>query len=183
MAQLLGEVTNANTPETVMFKDKLLIGLISIDNTLSKINKNKNLESSLKPLLQHQVKTFLSDLDMVQAQLARLNNSSVTGNNNYAAGKVGQIYGNNNAVIGNQNLLIGNNNLLQGNRAIVAGHNNGVSGSNGITVGVNNQVSADNSYVFTNNDIINRDNTLTIRDSTIDLDFLNSNNRRAGYVY
>jgi hypothetical protein len=43
MAQLLGEVTNANTPETVMFKDKLLIGLISIDNTLSKINKNKNL--------------------------------------------------------------------------------------------------------------------------------------------
>jgi hypothetical protein len=165
-----------------MFKDKLLIGLISIDNTLSKINKDKNLEKKLKPILQHQVKTFLSDLDMVQAQLARLNNSSVTGNNNLAAGRVGVVQGNNNAVFGNQNMLIGNNNLLQGNRTIVAGHNNGVTGNNGITVGVNNRVNGDNAYVFTNNDVVNRDNTLTVRDSTIDLGFLNNSNNRK-YVF
>ena len=41
MASLLAEVTKATTPETVMLKNKLMIGLISIDNTLNMINKDK----------------------------------------------------------------------------------------------------------------------------------------------
>ena len=158
-----------------------MIGLISIDNTLSMINKNKQREVELKPLLQYQVKNFLSDLDVVQDQLAKLNGSAVIGSNNYAAGKVGIINGNNDAVFGYQNLVLGDNNYLQGNRSIIAGNNNGVRGNNGVTIGVNNRVDADNTFVFSNNDVITRDNTLTVRDSTIDLQRLIGGGR-GGYI-
>lgn len=181
MANLLGQITNANNSLTAIFKDKLLIGLISIDNTLNLINKNKNQEAQLKPLLQYQVKNFLSDLDVVQEQLTRINSASVVGSNNVLIGKTGTIRGNNDFVIGGGNTVIGNGNALVGNNAIIAGNNNGVKGSNGITVGTNNQVNADNSYVFSNYDVVNQNNSLTIRDSTIDLDKLGSS-AWAGYI-
>lgn len=44
MASLLSQVTSASDPGTTIYKDKLLIGLISIDNTLALINKNKQRE-------------------------------------------------------------------------------------------------------------------------------------------
>lgn len=177
MAVLLAEVTKATTPETMMLKNKLMIGLISIDNTLSMINKSPQKERELKPILQHQVKNFMNDLDVVQDQLAILNGSKVIGDSNYAGGKVGIIKGSNNAVFGNQNLALGNNNILQGNRAILSGNGNEVRGSNGVTVGTNNRVDADSAFVFSNNDVVTRDNTLTIRDSTIDLERLANGGR------
>lgn len=181
MASLLAEVTNAKTPETIMLKNKLMIGLISIDNTLSMISKSRQKEAELKPLLQYQVKNFLSDLDVVQEQLSRINGSVVLGNNNYAGGKVGIINGNNDAVFGQQNLVLGDNNLLQGNRSIISGSGNGVRGNNGVTVGNGNRVDADSAFVFTNNDVVTRDNTLTVRDSTIDLGRLIGGGR-GGYI-
>jgi hypothetical protein len=152
-----------------VLKDKLTIGLVSIDNTLTLINKNRTKERELKPILQKQVRMFLSDLDVVQKELTKLNNSVVIGNSNIGVGKVGLILGNHNAVKGNKNAVIGNNNLLKGSKAIVAGNSNNVQGNKGVTVGSNNRVSANNSYAFTNNDMIDLDNTLTVRDRTIDI--------------
>lgn len=180
MASLLGKVTNAQTPDTTMLKNKLVIGLISIDNTLKLIHKDKNRERELKPVLQYLVKNFMSDLDMVQGQLARLNGSKVIGNKNSAAGKA-VIQGNNNKVKGSKSMTLGNNNSVQGNRAIVAGNNNAVKGSKGVTVGSNNQVKANNSFVFANNDKVSKDNTLTVRNSTIDLNKL-ATNGKGGYL-
>lgn len=157
-----------------------MIGLISIDNTLTMISKSKQKEAELKPLLQYQVKNFLSDLDVVQEQLARLNGSTVIGNNNYAAGKVGYINGDNDSVFGYQNMVIGDNNVLKGNRSIISGNGNAVRGSNGVTVGTNNQVDADRAFVFSNNDVITQGNTLTVRDKTIDLRSLISG--KGGYI-
>ena len=179
LAQMISQVTSSNDPRASMLKDKILIGLISIDNVLKMIGNNKQREAELRPLIANTVNRFLSDMDLVQGQLKLLSNVKVTGNSNTYIGQNGIITGNNVDVRGNYNSVIGNNNQLVGNNAMISGNSNGVLGSNGVTVGSNNRVDASNSYVFSNNDYINRDNSLTIGGNTIDLNSL----RRGGADY
>ena len=69
----------------------------------------------MKPLLQFQVKQFLSDIDLVKAYLSPQSSSVVIGDANYAAGKGSVITGDNNYVIGHNNGVTGSNNALIGN--------------------------------------------------------------------
>ena len=174
MAYLIASIKDLNTSEGKLLTDKLTMDLISIDNTLNLINMNKSREQELKPLLQYQVKQFLSDMDLVKDHLSKQTTSVVIGDSNLAIGQAATIGGNNNAVIGNNNMVVGSNNALVGNQSIISGYSNGMVGNNGVTVGVNNLVNASNSYVFTSNDVVTRDNTLVVGNNTIDLTKLSS---------
>ena len=173
MAYLIASIKDLNTSEGKLLTDKLTMDLISIDNTLNLINRNRSREQELKPLLQYQVKQFLSDIDLVKDHLSKQKTSVVVGDNNLAIGKAATIGGNNNAVIGNNNMVLGSNNALVGNQSIVAGYNNGMVGNNGVTIGINNAVNASNSYVFSSNDVVTSDNSLVVGNNTIDLTKLN----------
>lgn len=169
MAYLIASISELNTTEGRLLTDKLTIDLISIDNTLRLINMDKSREQELKPLLQFQVKQFLSDMDLVQEYMSRQSSSVVIGDSNYVAGKGTVVTGDNNAVVGKNNAVIGSNNALLGNQTLISGFNNGVKGNNAVAVGVNNSVNANNTYVFANNDVVSKDNVLVVRNTSIDL--------------
>lgn len=177
MAYLIASIKDLNTVEGRMLSDKLTMSLISIDNTLNLISMNKHRENELKPLLQFQVKQFLTDIDTVKNYVTNKNTPVVLGNSNALYGKTGTIYGSGNVVLGNNNHVVGSNNALAGSGSIVSGFNNGVAGNNAVTVGSNNSVEASNSYVFGSNGIVGRDNALVVGGRTIDLQQLGIYNR------
>lgn len=154
-----------------MLSDKLTMSLISIDNTLNMINMNRQRETELKPLLQFQVKQFLSDIDMVKNYISTkaVQTPTITGDNNALYGRTGTIIGGGNTVVGNGNHVVGGNNGVVGTGAIVSGFGNGVRGSNGVTIGSGNHVEASNTYVFGSGGIVGTDNALVVGNKTIDL--------------
>lgn len=177
MAYLIASIKDLNTVDGRMLTDKLTMSLIAIDNTLNIINMNKHREGELKPLLQFQVKQFMSDIDMIKNYVTSKSTPTVLGDNNALYGKTGTILGTGNTVVGNSNHVVGGGNTLVGNKAIVSGFNNGVAGNNGVTVGTNNHVEASNTYVFGSNGVVGRDNALIVGNKTIDLQRLGIYNR------
>lgn len=150
MAYMITQITTVATPQAKALKEKVIDGLVKINNLLNMINAFPYQESQFKPELSRLVTEFLKNIDDIQDLLSCQTNVTVVGNNNAAYASTGNIYGNSNTVVGNKSTTIGNSNVVVGNSTIVAGNSNLVKGNNSITVGKNNNVTASNSYTFSN---------------------------------